>query len=87
MLPEEEVASEVQTLLSEKLTAQVTSLDADLLEAGVLDSLALVQLVMHLEERFGFKVAMEELEIEDLRTIRSIARLITRQKVACATSV
>jgi acyl carrier protein len=85
MLPEEELASEVQALLVEKLMAPVASLDTDLLEAGVLDSLTLVALLMNLEEHFGLKVVMEKLEVDDLRSIRSIARLVASQKRACAT--
>ncbi|HYR44650.1 MAG TPA: acyl carrier protein [Terriglobia bacterium] len=84
MLHEEGVASEVQALLSEKLFVTVESHETDLLATGILDSLTLVQLLMHLEERFGLRVAVEDLEIEDLRSIHAIARLVTRQKRACA---
>ena len=84
MLHEEGVASEVQALLSEKLFVTVESHETDLLATGILDSLTLVQLLMHLEERFGLRVAVEDLEIEDLRSIHAIARLVTRQKRPCA---
>ena len=84
MLHEEDVASEVQALLSEKLFVTVESHETDLLATGILDSLTLVQLLMHLEERFGLRVAVEDLEIEDLRSIHAIARLVTRQKRARA---
>jgi hypothetical protein len=40
---------------------------------------------MHLEERFGLRVAVEDLEIEDLRSIHAIARLVARQKHGGAT--
>ena len=84
MLSDEKLAREIQALLSEKLMAQVDSPDTDLLEAGVLDSLSLVRLLTHLEEHFGLKVVMEELEIEDFRSIRSIACFVASQKRACA---
>lgn len=84
MPSEEDVGSEIQTLLEEKLLLEVKSWETDLLEAGILDSLSLVQLLMHLEERFGFKVAMEELDIEDLRSIRSLARLVASKRRTCA---
>ena len=85
MLSEEDVASQVQALLAEKLFVSVESHETDLLAAGILDSLTLVQMLMHLEERFGLRVAVEDLEIEDLRSIHAIARLVARQKHACAT--
>ena len=69
----------IRGLLSEKLLVEVDSPDADLLKAGILDSLALVQLLLHLEERFGVKIPLDELEIEDLRSISSIARLVENQ--------
>jgi len=83
MLSEQELAREIQALMSEKLMAQVDSPDTDLLETGVLDSLTLVRLLMHLEEHFGLKVVMEDLDIEDLRSVRSIARFVASQKRAC----
>jgi len=79
MLSEEDVASQVQALLAEKMFVKVESHETDLLAAGILDSLTLVQMLMHLEERFGSRVAVEDLEIEDLRSIHAIARLVTRQ--------
>jgi acyl carrier protein len=84
MLPEKKLAGEVWALLAEKLTVQVASLDTDLLETGVLDSLAVVRLLVQIEERFGLTVEMENLEIEDLRSIRSITRLISRRNAAGA---
>jgi acyl carrier protein len=80
MLSEEDVASQVQALLEEKLFVTVESHETDLLAAGILDSLSLVQMLMHLEERFGLRVVVEDLEIEDLRSIHAIARLVVRQK-------
>ena len=79
MLSEEDVASQVQALLAEKLFVTVESHETDLLAAGILDSLTLVQMVMHLEEHFGLRVSVEDLEIEDLRSIHAISHLVARQ--------
>jgi acyl carrier protein len=79
MLPEKDLVGEIRKLLSEKLLVEVESPDTDLLEGGILDSLTLVQLLVLLEEHFGLTVAMHELEIEDLRSIYSIARLVASQ--------
>ncbi len=75
-------ATAIRQLLSEKLMVEVDSPDADLLNAGILDSLALVQLLLHLEERFGVKIPLNELEIDDLRSISSIAKMVENQRVA-----
>jgi acyl carrier protein len=84
MVSEEDLAREVQALLARKLAAEVESVDADLLEAGFLNSLTLVELLWQLEEHFGFRVVVEELDIENLRSVRSIARLVAGLKRACA---
>jgi acyl carrier protein len=84
MLLDKELACRVQALLSDELMIQVASLDTDLLETGVLDSLVVVRLLVRLEEHFGLRVEMEELEIDDLRSIRSITRLISRRKATGA---
>ena len=83
MLHDGDLASEIHRLLAEKLFVELDSPDVDLLQAGVLDSLALIQLLLHLEQQFGIKIAVDELEIDDFRTITSIARLVASQKTAC----
>src|ERR1700758_2031417 len=82
MMPDNRLAGEIHEILSEKLFVEVDSPEADLLQAGILDSLALIQLLVHLEERFGVKIPLDELEIEDLRSISSIARLVENQRAA-----
>lgn len=84
MLCEEDLAAEVQTWLREKLLAVIESQETDLLATGILDSLALVQLLLYLEQHFGLKIVMEQLDIEDLRSVHSIARLVAREKRAYA---
>jgi acyl carrier protein len=77
---EDATIGEIRGVLAEKLLVEVDSPDTDLLPAGILDSLALIQLLVHLEERFGVKIALQDLDIEDLRSIRSIARLVDNQR-------
>ena len=82
MLRDNDMVGAIRSLLSEKLLAEVDSPDTDLLKAGVLDSLALIQLLLHLEESFGVKIPLDELEIEDLRSVSSIARLVDSRRTA-----
>jgi len=81
-IPQEALVKEIHSLMSEKLLVEVESSDTDLLKAGILDSLTLVQLLLHLEEHFGLKLSIDELEIDDLRSVRSIALTIAHQSVA-----
>jgi acyl carrier protein len=67
---------ELSGLIRDTLLIDVTSPDQDLLSSGVVDSLTLVQLLLVLESHFGVAIPLEELEIDDFRTLGSIARLI-----------
>src|SRR5437867_1630151 len=58
------------------LTTRDPSADTDLFETGVLDSMAFVELLLNLERSFGLKVAVDELEIENFRSIRKIADFV-----------
>ena len=49
--------------------------DRDLFEAG-LDSMAIMQLLLHLEEDFGVKIPMGEVTAENFSTTAAIARLV-----------
>ena len=70
---------EIQTLLLKKLSIRVESVDADLFEMGILDSVALVRLLVHLEEDFGCYIPMEDLGA-DSYSIANIAELIVSRK-------
>jgi acyl carrier protein len=81
MPPERELIQEIQALFAEKLMLEVPAPDQNLLESGALDSLRLVELLFSLEQHFGIRIAMEELDTEDLRSIESIAQFVMRQQV------
>jgi acyl carrier protein len=80
----EGLIGEVSRLLAEKLSVHVHSAEEDLLAAGTIDSLSLIQLLVSLEEYFKVRIPLEDLEIEDVRSIRSIARLVEGRKAAHA---
>jgi acyl carrier protein len=50
--------------------------DADLIEGGFLDSLALVELLLAIEQEFGIVVPAERLEVERFRTLARLAELV-----------
>lgn len=68
----------IRCLIQDQLAVSVASDDTDLLAEGVLDSVTLVQLIMHLEQSFQIRIELAELEIEDLRSVRSIAALVEK---------
>lgn len=50
--------------------------DADLIESGVLDSLALVELLFAIEQDLGTVIPSDRLEIERFRTLGLLAELV-----------
>jgi acyl carrier protein len=69
-------------LFARKLNLEVASVDTDLVETGLLDSLTLVELLARLEEKFGISISADDLELEDFRSIASIARFLARRAPA-----
>jgi acyl carrier protein len=76
----EAVTDRVQRLFVETLNVEVPSPDTDLIEGGLLDSLALVELLFALEREFAFTIALENLDIDSFRSIRSIAGFVEDTK-------
>jgi acyl carrier protein len=68
------------TAIFRELTIEVPDPDVDVIETGLLDSLGLVTLVYELEQRCGITIPFEALEVDDFRTVRSIARLAEEQQ-------
>ena len=58
------------------LHLDVPASDTDLFETGILDSLAFVQLLVHLEEEFGVTTSVEDLELDNFRSVDSIAAFV-----------
>lgn len=54
--------------------------DTDVIAGGMLDSLAFVQLLLALEEEFGVKVDLSDLELDDFSSVASVARLVTASR-------
>lgn len=48
--------------------------ELDLLYAGILDSLMLLELVSFLEEAYGFTVSWGDVDMDDFRTVTNILR-------------
>jgi acyl carrier protein len=72
----EEIVAGVQRIFEEVLGVPAPAPDMDLIEAELLDSLGLVTLLFGIEQEFGVEVPLESLEIDQLRTILSIADLL-----------
>jgi len=72
----EALEAQLIALFARDLSVQVPSPETDLLETGRLDSVGMVELLLRLEQRFGVRVALENLEIEHFRSVAAIATFI-----------
>lgn len=72
------VEARLHRFFRERLNVEIATPDTDLFDSGALDSLALVQLLMVLEDELGRKLSLEELEPTNFRSIGSIAELVRR---------
>lgn len=70
------IVASLRALFSDRLAIEVPSPDTDLIESGLLDSLRLVELLVEIEATLGQRIPLEEIELDDLRTVGRIARLI-----------
>lgn len=75
---------DLHALFGEKLGIEVPSPDTDLIESGLLDSLRLVELLLHIEGSLGCRIPIDEIDLGDLRSIKRIARLIGARTMAKA---
>jgi D-alanine--poly(phosphoribitol) ligase subunit 2 len=75
---DERVKRQLSDWFLTKLNLEIPSADTDLFETGVLDSLGFVELMLHLEQEFGIKVALDQVEIDHFRSIeRMVAFVLT----------
>lgn len=63
-------------LLSERVHVEAPSIDTDLMEAGLLDSLTLVELMTSLEEEFGITISFDEIELDNFRSVERIGEFV-----------
>ncbi len=54
--------------------------DADLLSAGILDSLGILQMVAFIEERFGYQVPDEDVVFENFVSVEALTNYLKENK-------
>jgi acyl carrier protein len=72
----------IARLFSGILSIDIPSSDTDLFDAGVMDSLAFVELLVQLEREFGVTTSVDDLEIDNFRSITRIADYVMARSSA-----
>lgn len=78
------VSDRLRVLFPTVLYVEAPDLDADLVDGGVLDSLALVELLAAVEVEFSIEVPLDEIDLDRIRTLHGLADLIA-ERLAHAT--
>lgn len=66
----------VRLLIEDVLSIEVADGDIDMIESGLLDSLALVSLIAGIEQEFQLELPLEDLDVDQFRSADSIAQLL-----------
>jgi acyl carrier protein len=69
-------AERIRLLIREVLSVEVPDDDTDMIDAGLLDSLALVSLIAEIEHEFELELPLEDLDIDQFRSVNRIAQML-----------
>ncbi len=68
--------NDLHRLFRDHLQVEVPDNDMNLMENGIIDSLALVNLILAIEEEFQVSVSLEETDLQHFETINKLNALI-----------
>ena len=68
---------QVAGVVAERIGIEIPDPETDLLEAGLIDSLALVTLIVALEDTFGVQLPLDDFDIDHFRSVSAIADFLT----------
>ncbi len=73
----EKIKAQITAIFAEQLNLEVPSPQTDLIDAGMLDSLKFVDLLLHIEKKFDMRVDLGDLDLDNFRSIDKIAKFVT----------
>jgi D-alanine--poly(phosphoribitol) ligase subunit 2 len=74
----DESVNRIEGLMKDVLAITPDGLDEDLIESGLLDSMALVELLFAIEQEFAVELPLEDLDVDLLRSVRGIASYVNK---------
>ena len=73
------VKKTVRDFINSAVTIDDLSDDENLFESGIVNSLFAVQLMTFVEGRFGIEIGMDDLEVENFKSVSATAAFIERK--------
>jgi acyl carrier protein len=77
----EDVITQLTDLVRDQLGVDVPSSDTDLVAVGLLDSLALVTLIVGIEDTFGCRLPLDDFDIDRFRSVDAMAAFLAEAGV------
>ena len=78
----DDTRNRVLELVREGLLVEVPNDEADLFETGLIDSLAFVELLLLIKTEFGVEVEIDDLEVDNFRSVTRITAFIVAQRAS-----
>ncbi len=70
------LTGQISDLIRDVLQVEVPAPDTDLIDAGLIDSLALVSLITEIEHDFGIALPLDDFDIDRFRSAEQIAAFV-----------
>ena len=68
----------------DRMGLDVPTIDTDVFATGLIDSMSFVELLAELEQQFGFVFSLDDLEMDNFRTVRAIATVLGAEESGAA---
>lgn len=75
---------DLATLFAERLHVEVPSAETDLLVTGRIDSVTMIELLLLIEEQFGVRIDLAEVDFDHFRSLASIAEFVVAHRSAAS---
>ena len=86
MINQQAIHRQIVQLFAEQFQIEIPSTDTDIIAEGLLDSMVFVDLIMHLESMFELSIAIEDLELDEFRTVERMAEFLMASQAKGSTS-
>ncbi len=81
------VEQRIRTILNDRLQIEAPASDQDLFQEGILDSLSFVDMLVALEGEFSINIALDQIDLDDFRSISRICDYIKKHTLGEASIV
>ena len=75
-MPTADLTAQISDLIRDVLAVEVPAPDTDLIDAGLIDSLALITLITEIEHDFGMALPLDDFDVERFRSAEQIAAFV-----------